>query len=127
VWDRVGAFGPTALLIAVVGIYVAIHSLVRQRHAEIGLRMSLGARAADIFGLFVRRGMLLAVAGIGCGLLAALLLTRTLSALLVNTTPTDPATYAAITFLFVGIALAASALPALRAARVQPMAVLRDE
>jgi predicted permease len=123
----IGAFGAIALLIATVGLYAAIHSLVRQRRAEIGLRMSVGAGTTDIFRLFVRRGLWLAAAGIGVGLLAALALSHTLSALLVNTVPTDPATYAAITLMFVVIALAASALPALRAARVQPMAVLRDE
>lgn len=123
----IGVFGAAALLIAMVGLYAAIHSLVRQRRAEIGLRMSVGARASDIFRLFVRRGLWLAAIGIGVGLVAALALSHTLSALLVNTQPTDPTTYAAITAVFVVIALAASALPALRAAQVQPMAVLRDE
>jgi predicted permease len=123
----IGAFGFAALLIAAVGLYAAIHFLVRQRRAEIGVRMSFGARPADIFRQFLRHGMLLAALGIGIGLVAAFALSRTLSGLLVNIAPTDPATYALIAAGFFVIALAASAIPALRAARVNPMTVLRDE
>jgi predicted permease len=123
----IGAFGIAALLIAAVGLYAAIHFLVRQRRAEIGVRMSFGARPGDIFRQFLRHGLTLAVIGIGVGLAAALALSRTLSGLLVNVTPTDPATYAAIAGFFLVIALVASAIPALRAARVNPMTVLRDD
>jgi predicted permease len=123
----IGVFAGAALMIAVVGLYAAIRTVVSQRRAEIGLRMSLGARAADIFGLFVRRGVVLATVGIGIGLLAALVLSPSLTSLLVGVSPTDSATYAVITLLFVLVAAIASALPALAATRVQPMAVLRDE
>jgi predicted permease len=123
----IGAFGMAALLIAAVGLYAAIHFLVRQRRAEIGVRMSFGARPADIFRQFLRHGMALAAAGILAGLVAAYALSRTLSGLLVNIAPTDPATYAMIAAGFFVIALAASAIPALRAARVNPVTVLRDE
>jgi predicted permease len=123
----IGAFGLAALVIAAVGLYAAIHYLVRQRRAEIGVRMSFGARPADIFRQFLRHGLALAAVGIAIGLAAALALSHTLNAFLVNTSPTDPATYAAVAAGFLVVALAASAIPALRAARVHPMTVLRDE
>jgi putative ABC transport system permease protein len=108
-------------------LYAAIHFLVRQRRAEIGVRMSFGARPADIFRQFLRHGLLLAGIGIVVGLVAAVSLSQTLSGLLVNITPTDPATYAVTALFFVAIALLASSLPALGAARVNPMTVLREE
>jgi predicted permease len=123
----IGAFGVAALLIAAVGLYAAIHFLVRQRRAEIGVRMSFGARPVDIFRQFLRHGLALATVGIVVGLAAALVLSRALDALLVNVAPTDPATYVAISACFLVIALVASSIPALRAARVNPMTVLRDE
>ncbi|HUG97660.1 MAG TPA: ABC transporter permease [Gammaproteobacteria bacterium] len=123
----IGAFGVAALLIAAVGLYAAIHFLVRQRRAEIGVRMSFGARPADIFRQFLRHGMLLAGIGIAIGLAAAVWLAHTLSGLLVNITPTDPATYVVIAMMFVAIALVASSVPALGAARVNPITVLREE
>jgi putative ABC transport system permease protein len=127
----IGVFGISALLIATVGLYAAIHFLVRQRRAEIGVRMSFGARPADIFRLFLRHGMTLALTGTALGLAAAVAvavaMTHTISGLLVDVTATDPATYAAIAAIFVLIALVASALPAIRAARVNPMTVLRDD
>jgi predicted permease len=123
----IGAFGVTALLIASVGLYAAIHFLVRQRRAEIGVRMSFGARPKDIFRQFLRHGMGLAAVGIGIGLIGAFALSRTLSGLLVNVAPTDPATFGMIAIVFFVVALAASAIPAMRAARVDPMTVLRDE
>jgi putative ABC transport system permease protein len=123
----IGAFGLAALFIAAVGLYAAIHFLVRQRRAEIGVRMSFGARPADIFRQFLRHGLMLAAAGIGVGVTAAFALTRALGGLLVNVTPTDPATYVTIAAFFLVIALIASSIPALAAARVHPMTVLRDE
>jgi predicted permease len=123
----IGAFGVAALLIAAVGLYAAIHFLVRQRRAEVGVRMSFGARRADIFRLFLKYGMSLAALGIAAGLVAAWALSRSISGLLVNIAPTDPATYAAIAVFFLLIALVASAIPALRAARMSPMTVLRND
>jgi ABC-type antimicrobial peptide transport system permease subunit len=89
--------------------------------------MSFGARPADIFRQFLRHGLMLAAAGIGVGVTAAFALTRALGGLLVNVTPTDPATYVTIAAFFLVIALIASSIPALAAARVHPMTVLRDE
>jgi putative ABC transport system permease protein len=123
----IGAFGVAAVLIAAVGLYAAIHFLVRQRRAEIGVRMSFGARPADIFRQFLRQGLGLAAMGIGIGLVAAFALSRLLAGLLVNVTPTDPATFLAIAAGFLAIALVASSIPAWGAARVNPMTVLRDE
>jgi predicted permease len=123
----IGAFGVAALVIAAVGLYAAIHFLVRQRRAEIGVRMSFGARPADIFRQFLRHGLVLAAVGIAIGLAAALALSHTLSGFLVNVAPTDPVTYVAIAAGFLVVALLASSIPALRASRLNPMTVLRDE
>lgn len=122
----IGAFAAVALLIALVGLYVAIQSLVTQRRAEIGLRMSVGARARDVFRHFVGRGLLLASIGIAVGLVAATAFAQAMRGFLVKVSPTDWVTYAVIAFLFLAIALLASAVPALRAARISPTAALRE-
>jgi predicted permease len=122
-----GAFGLVALAIAAVGLYAAIHFVVRQRRAEIGVRMSCGARQGQIFALFMRQGLMLAAVGIGVGGAAAFALAHTVSAFLYNVTPTDPLTYMAVGGVFALVVLAASSLPALAAARTSPMMVLREE
>jgi predicted permease len=122
-----GAFGLVALAIAAVGLYAAIHFVVRQRRAEIGVRMSFGARPARIFAMFMRQGLVLAAVGIGVGGAVAFVLAHTVSAFLYNVAPTDPATYAAVGALFAVIVLAAATSPALAAARTSPMTVLREE
>jgi predicted permease len=122
-----GAFGLVALAIAAVGLYAAIHFVVRQRRAEIGVRMSFGARQGHIFAMFMRQGLVLAAVGISVGGAVALALAHTVSAFLYNVTPTDPVTYAAVGGFFAVIVLAAASLPALAAARTNPMTVLREE
>jgi len=122
-----GAFGAAALVIAAIGLYAVIHYVVRQRRAEIGVRMSFGAERADIFKLFLRYGIALAGAGLAIGVAAALALSRSIRGLLVGVTPNDWPTYLAAALFFVLIALAASFVPAWRAARVEPMRVLREE
>lgn len=123
----IGAFGAAALFIAAIGLYAAIHHLVRLRRAEIGVRMSFGARRVDVFRLFVGHGMALAGIGIAIGLVAAWMLSGLISGFLVNVAPTDPLTFALIAVLFLLITALASAVPALCATRVNPMVVLRDE
>jgi putative ABC transport system permease protein len=122
----IGAFAAVALLIALVALYVAIQSLVTQRRAEIGLRMSMGARGSDVFRHFVGRGLILAIVGTAVGLIAATAFAQAMRGFLVKVSPTDWATYAVIAFVFLVIALFASAVPALRAARISPMSALRD-
>lgn len=122
-----GAFGVVALAIAAVGLYAAIHFVVRQRRGEIGVRMSFGARPMHIFTMFMRQGLALAAVGIGIGGAVAFALAHTVSAFLFNVTPTDPVTYAAVGGFFLLIVLAATSLPALAAARTSPMTVLRED
>ena len=120
-------FGATALILASVGLYGVLSYTVRQRTAEIGIRMAFGAQPGAILGLVVKYGMRLSVVGLGVGLVASFALTRFLTSLLVDVPATDPLTYGAMAILFLGVAALASYLPALRATRVDPMVALREE
>ncbi|MGI9041700.1 MAG: FtsX-like permease family protein, partial [Gemmatimonadales bacterium] len=122
-----GAFGGIGVLLAALGLYGVMSYAVSQRTAEIGVRMALGASAGDVRRMVVRRGMLLALLGIGLGLAGAVAATRLLSGFLVGVRSTDPANLGAVVFLFAMVALLASSLPAHRAARLDPMRALRTE
>jgi ABC-type antimicrobial peptide transport system permease subunit len=89
--------------------------------------MALGARTSEIIGLVLRRGLALTSAGLVLGLVAASWTTSIFSGLLFQVTPTDPAVFASVTLLLIVVGLAASSLPAYRATRVDPMAILRHE
>jgi len=119
--------GGMALVLGLVGIYGVISYSVAQRRREIGIRMALGARTREISGMFVRYGLGLAGIGVICGLGAAALLTRLLSALLFGVTASDPSTYGAMALVLVGAAVLASYLPARRASAVDPVETLRAE
>ncbi len=123
----IGTFAMIAALLAAVGLYGVLATVVRQRTAEIGVRVALGAAPLRIFGLVVGGGMQLSGAGIAIGVLAALGLTRWMSSMLVGVKPADPLTFAAMTVVFLVIAALASWLPARRAAALQPTAALREE
>ena len=123
----IGVFAAIAVLLAAVGLYGVLSTVVRQRTSEIGVRMALGAAPARIFGLVIGHGLRLSAAGIGLGLLAALGLTRVMSTMLVGVKASDPATYLAMALLFFAIAAMACWLPGRRAAGLDPIVALRDE
>ncbi len=123
----IGVFAVIAALLAGVGLYGVLSTVVRQRTAEIGVRMALGAAPASIFALVVGQGLRLSAIGIGAGVMAALALTRAMTSMLIGVAPTDPATFTAIAALFFAIAALASWLPARRAAGLDPTTALRDE
>lgn len=123
----IGAFAAIALVLAAVGLYGLLSYLVRQQTPEIGIRMSFGARPADVFRQVVGRGMALVGIGLGLGVSAALLASRTMRSLLVEVTPMDPATLTACALVFALVALAACFLPARRATLVHPAVALRAE
>jgi len=119
--------GGMALVLGVVGVYGMLSYTVEQRRREIGIRMALGAPAAGVKRMFLGRGLRLAGAGIALGLAGAASLSRLISSLLFGVTALDPATYAATATVLLVAALAATYVPARRAASVDPMETLRDE
>ncbi|MGH7470863.1 MAG: ADOP family duplicated permease [Longimicrobiales bacterium] len=122
-----GAFAATALLLALIGIYGLVAYAVTQRTREIGLRIALGAGRADVARLMLPYSALLVGLGLGVGLLGAWSTTRVLRSLLFEVETTDPLVFASLTALTLVVALAASALPAFRAARLDPLTALRSE
>jgi predicted permease len=122
-----GLFGAVALLLAAIGIYGVMSYSVRTRSREIGIRMALGARARDVLRLVVTDGMKLAAIGTALGLLGSALLTRLLEGLLFGVSAIDPLTFAATALLLAAVMLVACAVPARRAARLDPNVTLRYE
>ena len=120
-------FAALALFLAAVGIYGVMSTSVAHRTHEIGIRMALGARKADVLRLVVGQGARLTLAGLGLGVATALPLTRALSGLLFGVSPADPLTFAGISLLLAVASLLACYLPARRAMKVEPMAALRTE
>ncbi|HEV8145456.1 MAG TPA: ABC transporter permease [Bryobacteraceae bacterium] len=125
--ELLGMFAGLAALLAGIGIYGVISYSVAARTREIGIRMALGARAGLVLRSVALEGVGLAALGVALGVPAALAATRVLSTMLFEVKPGDPTTLAAISALLVIIAFAAALIPALRAARVDPMEALRHE
>jgi putative ABC transport system permease protein len=122
-----GAFSALALLLSAIGLYGVIAYSVGQRTREIGIRLAVGAQRGDVMTMIVGEGLRMAAAGVAFGLVASLLLTRVLGSLLFGVTATDPFVFTANAAILVTVALLACAIPARRAARVDPMTALRHE
>ena len=122
-----GLFASMAVLLAALGIFGVISYAVTQRSREIGIRMALGAHPGSVMRLVLSNAAVLILSGIGLGLAGALALSRSLSGLLFNLSPTDPSTLAGVALLLSAVALLASYLPARQATRVDPLLTLRSE
>jgi putative ABC transport system permease protein len=123
----VGIFAGAALFLAALGVYGVMAYSVAARTREIGVRVALGARPTNVFGMVVRQGLGTAVAGLTVGLLAAAALGRLLTKLLYGVTPTDTATFVGVTAVLLAVVLAACLVPARRAVRIDPLEALRSE
>ncbi len=122
-----GTFASVALMLAAIGLYGVIAYSVAQRINELGVRMALGAQKSDVLKMVMGQGALLAAAGIGIGLVVAFGVMRVISKLLFGVNATDPLTFVATAALILVMALAASAIPALKAIKVDPVVALRYE
>jgi putative ABC transport system permease protein len=125
--EMITLFATTALLLAGLGIYGVISYLVSERTQEIGIRLALGASRSNILRMVLRQGLGLAIVGAAVGLVCALIVSHLMASLLYGVRPTDPLTFAAVAFLFIGVAVLACYLPARRAMKVDPMVALRYE
>jgi putative ABC transport system permease protein len=122
-----GVFALVAVVLGAVGIYGVMSYMVTQRTHEIGVRMALGAQQGEVLRMVVRQGMLVAAAGILCGVAAALALTHLMGSLLYDVTATDPTTFVAVCAALGIAALVACCAPAIKASRVDPIVALRYE
>jgi putative ABC transport system permease protein len=122
-----GVFGSLALVLAAVGLYGVMSFSVSRRTRELGIRMALGARAADVFRMVLRQGMTLVLLGIAVGLVASTLMTRLLQSFLYGISTTDALTFASVPMMLALVAFLACYIPARRATKVDPLVALRYE
>jgi putative ABC transport system permease protein len=120
-------FGGVAVLLAAIGLYGVIAQGVAERRQEIGVRMALGATPGQVLRLFLRHGLIVVALGLGCGVMATLAATQSLSRLVFGVTTTDPGTLAGVAALLAAVALLACYLPSRSATRIDPLAALRSE
>ena len=120
-----GVMGIIALALASVGLYGVLAFRITQRVQEIGLRMALGARRADVLWMVLQSALTLVAVGIAIGLVVAFAVSRAVVSLLYGVSPSDPATFLGVTLVLTAVALIASVIPALRASRVDPLVALR--
>jgi ABC-type antimicrobial peptide transport system permease subunit len=122
-----GIFGLLGTALAVIGVYGVLAYTVVQRTSEIGLRMAVGARPANVMGMVLGDSIRLALAGIVIGAAAALALTRLVANLLFNLPANDPLTFVSVAMILAVTALGAAGIPAYRASRIDPVTALRQE
>ena len=120
-------FGGLAMLIAALGLYGLLAQTVSARGREIGIRIALGATWKSVIAMVMSRGMALTAMGLVAGAMIAWAVTRAMSALLYGVNAGDPLTFTAVIGLLAIVSIAACAIPAIRASRVDPMLVLRDQ
>jgi putative ABC transport system permease protein len=120
-------FAVIAAILAGVGLYGVLSSVVRQRTSEIGIRMAFGSQPAGIFALIIGQGLKLSAIGLVIGIATALVATRVMTSMLVGVAPSDPLTFIAMTLIFLVVAAAACWMPARRAASLDPNAALRED
>ncbi len=125
--EMIAFFAATALLLAGLGIYGTISYVVNEQRREIAIRLALGAQRATVLKMVLRRGLGLAAAGAGLGVASALIVSHLMSGLLYGVSPNDLPTFACVTIVLTGVALAASYIPALRAMRLDPITTLHAE
>jgi putative ABC transport system permease protein len=122
-----GIFSAIALFLAAIGIYGVLSYFVVQRRQEIGVRMALGAQRSNVLGLILRQGAQLIAIGVAVGIAGAFFAARALTTLLFGVKPTDLPTFLSVAALLAVLGMVACAVPALRATRVDPLVVLRNE
>ena len=119
----VGVFAVLALVLSALGVYGVMTHLTTVRTREIGIRIALGATSADIVALIVAHGLMLTAVGVGIGIVLAPMALRLMSGLLFGVGPYNPTTLLAVSALLAGVSIAASAIPALRAARPHSLSI----
>ncbi len=122
-----GLLAIVALVLSTIGLYGVTASGVAQRTHEVGIRMALGARGADVLWLFVRRTVVHLATGLAVGLMGALAVGRLLQVFLRGTDPHDPVSLACVAVLLIGVAMTSCVLPVRRATRLNPVTALRHE
>ncbi len=126
-WGVSATAAALGLSLAIVGVYAVVSFGVARRRRELGIRLAIGARPRELVTMVLRQGITLAVIGTLVGLLAASALTRFAASLLYGIPPTDPVTFIVVSALLMAVAVAACAIPARFAARLDPVDVLRTE
>jgi putative ABC transport system permease protein len=123
----IGLFGILGMMLAAVGLYGVIAFSVARRTHELGLRMALGAKTADVIKMVIQQGMAITLLGVVTGLAGAAVVSRVLSSQLYGVSPLDPISFGSAALVLVGVALLANYIPARRAAKVDPVIALRYE
>jgi putative ABC transport system permease protein len=121
------SFGIVAMVLASIGLYGLVAFSVSQRTREVGIRIALGARAAQVIKMVLREGMVLVAVGVGVGLVFASLITRPMASLLMGVSPSDPVTFASVALLLLAVSALAAYIPARRIAKADPMTALRHQ